>query len=320
MKLAKYYSIFLLTILSLIQTGCQPICQRIEPALICQIPSQRIATLPSAFPSLSAVEGQQEWAKELLIGDAFARECDFYRAITCYKRSLIVLPPYERERQMQLHYNLILCYYLGGKCQEALNIFEASKLSQANPDFPAFNNLLIIIYDCYFQTKQKDKAATVIEIIRKFSPETANDLLLYQNLKEEELELAHCLISQHPSAEAIERDFAFYDQFAKSPKKAQVLNAILPGAGYYYVGQRRSAITSFVINTLFTAAAYQFFRHGYSAAGAITASLEAGWYLGGINGAGIEAQEFNTRLYEGVSKKILNDQNCFPVLMFETSF
>lgn len=306
--------------LALTNVGCQPICQKIEPVLSCPIPSYRINNLPSAFPSLSPEESQQEWAKELLMGDVFAKECDFYRAITCFKRALILLPSNEIERRLQLDYDLILCYYLGGKYQEAINIFEESELSQATASFPAFNNLLLIIYDCYLQTKQEDKAGCALEVIRKFSPETSHDLLLYQNLKSGEIEVSRCLMSQHRDAEDMKMNFAFYDQFAKSPRTARTLNALLPGAGYYYVGQHRSALTSFIINALFTAAAYQFYHRGYYAAGTITASLEMGWYLGGINGAGIEAQEFNTRLYEGVSRKILTEHDCFPVLMFETSF
>lgn len=316
----QFVSLFLLVGLALTHVSCQPICQKLEPIIISPIPAHRVATLPSAFPSLSPEERKQEWANELLIGDVFARECDFYRAITCYRRAIVLLPPNEIERRLQLDYNLISCYYLGNKYQDALNIFQASDISQANPCFPAFNHLLLIVYDSYLQTGQEDKAECVLEIIRKFSPETADDLLLYQTLKSGEIDTARCLMSQHRHSESIEKDFAFYEQFAKSPRKARALNAILPGAGYYYVGQRRSALTSFIINALFTAAAYQFFQHGYPAAGAITTSLEMGWYLGGINGAGIEAQEFNTRLYEGVSRKILTDQLCFPVLMFETSF
>lgn len=315
-----FVSFFLMAGLALTQVSCRPACQKMEPVIVCQLPAYRIHTLPSAFPSLSPAERQQEWARELLMGDVFAKECDFYRAITCYKRALILLPPCETARHLQLDYDLALCYYLGGKYQEAINIFESGDLSQANPDFPAFNHLLLIVYESYLQIKQEEKAACVLEVIRKFSPETADDLLLYESLKSGEIERSRCLISQHRDTEAMQMDFAFYDQFAKSPQKARLLNAVLPGAGYYYVGQRRSAMTSFIINTLFTAAAYQFFRNGYPAAGAITASIEAGWYLGGINGAGIEAQEFNTRLFEGVSKKILTEHDCFPVLMFETSF
>lgn len=313
-------SFFLIIGLALTQVSCQVNCQKMEPIITCQVPTQRIESLPSAFPPLSTDEKGQDWAKELIIADAFAKECDFYRAITSYKRALILLPPSAIERRLQIDYDLVLCYYLGGKYQEAINIFEASDLSQANPDFPPFNNLLLMIYDCYFLTHQEEKAQCVLEIIRQFSPESADDLLLYQTLKEGEVQTARCLISKHPASEEMQKDFAFYDQFAKSPKKARLLNAVLPGAGYYYVGQTRSAMTSFIINALFTAAAYQFFRNGYPAAGAITASIEAGWYLGGINGAGIEAQEFNTRLYEGISRKVLTDNFCFPILMFETSF
>ncbi len=311
---------FLSISLLVIQASCQPISKHMEPTITCQIPSHRIKTLPSAFAQLSFAECQQDWAKELLMGEVFAKESDFYRAITCYKRALILLPDSEIQRRLQIDYDLILCYYLGGKYQESLNIFEMSDLSQAHPDFPAFNNLLLIIYDSYLCTHQEDKANCVLETIRKFSRETANDLLLYQNLKKGEIDTVRRLIPQHRESQTMQADFAFYDQFAKSPRKAQILNAILPGTGYYYVGQRRSALTSFIINTLFIAAAYQFFQHGYPAAGAITASVEAGWYLGGINGAGIEAQEFNTRLYEGVGRKILNENACFPILMFETSF
>lgn len=269
---------------------------------------------------LSSEEKQRAWGKEILIGDTFAREADFYRAITCYKRALILLPTHENERRLQIDYDIMLCYYLGGKYGDVIQIFEESDLSQANPDFPAFKHLVIIVYDSYLQIKQEEKAACALEVIRKFSTETAEDLLLYQKLKEGKLDEVRCLISEHRKSEQMAVEFAFYDQFAKSPKKARTLNALLPGAGYYYLGQRRSAMTSFIINALFTAAAYQFFRNGYYAAGAFTTSLEMGWYIGGINGAGIEAQQFNTRLFEGVGRKILNENDGFPILMFETSF
>ena len=317
---ARFVSLLLMVGLALSHISCQPTCHTFEPVITCQLPAYRIETMPSAFPPFSDNERKEEWAKEILMGDVFARECDFYRAITCYKRAQILLPHDQTDRRLQLEYDMILCYYLGNKFQEALNVFEAGAISQATPAFPAFNQLLLIVYDCYRQTKQEEKASCVLEAINQFSPETTEDLTLYQTFKAGEVEKARCLISQHRDAEEMQMDFAFYDQFAKSPAKARTLNAILPGAGYYYVGQRRSAVTSFIINALFTAAAYQFFRHGYPAAGAITASLEMGWYLGGINGAGIEANEFTARLYEGVGKKILTDHACFPVLMFETSF
>lgn len=293
-------------------SSCQPACEKMDPIIICPLSSHRFEKLPSPFPPISKQEHTKDWATEIALGNGFAKECDFYRAITCYKRALFLLPGEEKERHLQLDYDLMLCYYLGGKHQEALNVFEQSDLSQADPNFPAFNHLLLIVYDCYLETKQEEKAACVLSVIQKFSPETQEALTLYQTFKEGDIEKTRTLLP--PS------DFTEYDHCAKSPAKARLFNALLPGAGYYYVGLHKSAVTSFLINALFTAAAYQFFRNGYPAAGIITASLESGWYLGGINGAGIEAQEFNTRLYEGLGRKILTEHVCFPLLMFEAGF
>lgn len=303
-----------------ILTSCQ-VCQKeIEPVIVYTPTTCQIQSLPTAFSPLTSDERQQEWAKELILGDAFARELDLYRAITCYMSALILLPPQAIERRLQIDYDIILCYYLGRKYQEAINTFEASALVQVNPLFPGFNNLMILLQDAYRQVGQEDRAECLFELIEKYSPETAVDLSLYDDLDDGRLNEAQTAILAHPKQERLQEDLDLYFMNAKSPCKARTLNALLPGAGYYYVGQPKSAITSFVINTLFTAAAYQFFKNGYYAAGAITTSLELGWYLGGINGAGIEATEYNSRLYEGVVQNMMIEHRFFPVLMFETAF
>jgi hypothetical protein len=106
----------------------------------------------------------------------------------------------------------------------------------------------------------------------------------------------------------------------KSVKKAQFLNALLPGAGYLYLGQKKSALTAFCLNTLFITAAYQFFKHHHFAAGLITTSFESGWYFGGIYGAGEEAKYYNERLYEQNASRVLNAHNLFPALMLDHAF
>ena len=49
-------------------------------------------------------------------------------------------------------------------------------------------------------------------------------------------------------------------------------------------------------------------KEGFSSlvAGIFTASLEAGWYLGGINGAGLSAKIYNDRLYSELGKEALS--------------
>lgn len=299
-------------------TSCQLSTCALQPEIVYTAPS-RITRQPSAFTSLDEEEWKQEWAKELVIGDAFAREWDFYRAITCYKRALILIPS-DSQRRLQLEYDIILCYYLANKYAEAIDVFESSCLTIVNPTFPAFNQLLLMVYDCYLHEDKEERAQTIFETIQKFSPETSADLTIYQNLVAGRLCEAQADIEQHPDFASIQPEMDSYYALAKSPDKARRLNMVLPGAGYYYVGQHKTAVTAFLINALFILASYECFRHGYPAAGIITASLESGWYLGGINGAGIAAQEYNNRLYEGTTKKILRDHCFFPVLMFETTF
>lgn len=293
---------------------------KIEPTIVYSPPEHLIDSHPSAFLPLTNDEIKELWAKELLLGDAFGRQLDLYRAITCYKSALILLPAERIERQLQITYDIILSYYLGQKYNDAINTFETSQLTEVNPLFPAFNNLLLILYDCYQQVGQCDKVEDLFGVIQRASPETAADLTLYDELNEGDLDEVKQLIAVHRDQEKMQTYVDIYEASAYSPQKARILNAVLPGAGYYYVGQKKSAMTSFVINALFSYAAYQFFDRGYIAAGAITTSLELGWYLGGINGAGIEAQEYNNGLYNRMAVKLLSDQKFFPVLMFETSF
>ena len=96
--------------------------------------------------------------------------------------------------------------------------------------------------------------------------------------------------------------------------------SFFPGAGYLYVGQRRAAVTSFLINTLFILATIRFFEREDYAAGIITAGFEAGWYFGGINGAAGAAREYNERLYERHAKDTMVQGELFPVLMFTKGF
>lgn len=311
--------LFALTLLPLI--SCQPTCQKLETTAIIHTTGQHeIDCLPSAFPPLTAAERQQDWAKELLIGDMFAHEVDLYRAITCYRRATALIPEDLLERRQQLAYDIVLCYYLGHKYQDAIRAFEDSILIEVGTEFPAFNNLLLILYDSYRAAERCEEADAIFQMIEGCSPETSSDLSLLYFLKEGDLACAEEVISTHRNIEDIEPLIACYKFSIKSPAKARLYNAVLPGAGYYYVGQKKSALTSFLINALFTAAAYQFFHHGYYAAGAITASMEAGWYLGGINGAGIEAQVYNRCLYDAMARKVLTTNKLFPVLIFETAF
>ncbi|MGH2611943.1 MAG: tetratricopeptide repeat protein, partial [Rhabdochlamydiaceae bacterium] len=103
-------------------------------------------------------------------------------------------------------------------------------------------------------------------------------------------------------------------------KTAQLLNSFVPGAGYFYLGQTQSGITALLLNGLFIWASVYFFQHGNIAAGTIFTSVEAGWYFGGIYGAGQEAKLYNERLYERQATPIMNENRYFPILMLKYGF
>lgn len=300
--------------------GCQKNCYLIEPCINYCPPKHVISRLPSAFEPLSIGEQGQEWGRELRIGDRFAREMDLYRAITAYKRARFLLPAHQTERALQIDYCIVLAYYLGGKYQEAVESFECSDLVSAGPSFPAFDDLMILLYDAYARDCRSDRSCAVYEFIEKHSPETARDLSLYEAVIDGQVAQTCCLAEIHPNSEKIQPFLDCYCGGAKSVRKAQTLNALLPGAGYAYVGQKQSALTSFLLNTLFTAAAVHFFKDGNIAMGIILTSLEAGWYFGGINGAGLAAKEYNERLWECQGRELLLENRCFPSLMLEFTF
>lgn len=111
-----------------------------------------------------------------------------------------------------------------------------------------------------------------------------------------------------------------YKRDELSPTAARWMNALVPGLGYLYVGQGGSAITSLVVNTLFIAATIHLVKEKNYAGALIAGSLEAGWYIGGINGAGLAAMEANeARWKEGVEKSSLQEF-CWPILQVEYRF
>lgn len=303
----------------LIFTGCHPRSYQLEPTIHYAPQQKQFCTLPSAFSSPSPEEEAQEWGKELKIGISFGRELDLYRAITSFKRALILMPSNDYlERRLQIEFYIVQAYYLGDKYSDAVEYFEQSRLATAPSSFPAFRELVILLYDSYRETGQSDKAEYILRLIERGDPKAAIDLKLYSAISTGDL--IQCDSSEFLEREDLQSFISSYCCCAKSVKKAQVLNAVFPGTGYYYVGQKKAAVTSFFINLFTTAAAYYFFEKGNWGAGCIAASLEMGWYFGGINGAGLAAKEYNQSIYQELSKEYMTCRKLFPVLMLETSF
>lgn len=306
--------------LCLALTGCglvrqDEVCSRVS----LPVREREIQSLPSPFKPLTPEELAQPFGVELHVAKAFARELDLYRAITAFKRALYLLPSERQDRRLEAEYGLFLSYYLGGKHAEALYSFENSHLSHVPTTFAPYDDLLIALEDTYRWRCEEDRAQNVHALLRQRQNDQADELRLGHAMADHQLP-SLMDVSPDPLRPEVGAFLHCYCACTKSPGTAMALQAVLPGAGYFYVGQHRAALTSLVINTVFIAATYQFFHQGNWGAGLIAGSLEFGWYVGGINGAGLAAKAYNERLYQVQACEFMREHRLFPLLQMRHSF
>lgn len=301
-------------LLIVILAGCNRCPPPFEPLVCYSAPLRQITALPTPFPPLAKEELQTLWGKELYLGTRFCEEGDWYRAITAFKSSFFLMPKREKNRREQVEFYLFLAYYFAGKYKDAVETYENSEtLLYLTETFPAHETLQIALWESYMGACRFDKADALLQEM----PSTLqSDLVLFDATRTGNI----TLLNEYACQEPINTLLWDYKLAMKSPSKAEFLQALLPGAGYAYVGQSKAALTSFVINALFIAAGIEFWQRGYHAASLITFSLETGWYFGGINGAGLAAAEHNERVYEQLAKETLICEKMFPIFRLEYGF
>jgi len=313
----KLNLIFLLFILAV---SCHRVSDKIDPHVSYRVEENYLTSLSTSFPSLSYEEKRQDWAREFIIAESFAKELDFYRAISTYKRAKILMSPAKMDRIMQADYSIVLCYYLSEKYEDAVDSFEKSELAHVEKTFPAYKDLLLILYDSYNKIGEEKKSKQILNAIDQKYPDMKKKLSLSTALQKGHINEALSLSQDMEHKEEIQKMIYSYSKEKKSVAGAQLLNTLLPGAGYLYLGQKKSAFTSLLLNSLFIAASYQFFHKGYTAAGIICVTFEAGWYFSGIYGAGEEAKFYNEQLYEEKAGPLMQQKKLFPIFMVEYTF
>lgn len=312
-------SIVLLSMFSFLSCGCFHHEDKIHPLISSSISEKDLTSLHSPFPELGLAEQNEDWGKEWKIGHGFGKELDLYRAITAFKRAKILLPDSKDPRMLEIDYNTLLSYYLGKKYEDVIETFEKSNLSKIDRSFPVFHDLLVILYDSYEQAKEPKKAKQLLEIIKDTYPYAADNLLLSTAMKDADFCTLRTIAKTNPQRAYVKSFLSSYTHCKKSVGTAGFLN-ILPGAGYLYLGQKKSAFTAFILNSVFIAAAYEFFHHGLIAPGIITTSIEVGWYFGGIIGACEEAKFYNEKLYRCQAKELMQDKKLFPVFQLQYAY
>ncbi|MGR3973881.1 MAG: hypothetical protein QRY72_04885 [Candidatus Rhabdochlamydia sp.] len=301
----------------LLLAGCLHPPEDIEPLIQTTVQDKYLKSLPSALSPFSSNELQEAWVNEVKIGKQFAQELDLYQTMTAFKRASFLLPQEQIQKRLELDYMVCLSYYLGGKYPSVLHQFETSSLKMSTPVFNPYLDLLVMLYDASATLHLEDKKEALMTYLQASYPEAANKLILIEALRTAQFNTLETLQETHPE---IQKVLTMYHAHEKSSFKAQLFNALIPGSGYLYLGQKQSAVTAFLLNTLFIWGSVYSFHHHHLALGVILAGFEAGWYFGGIHGVKDEVKLYNERLYETLTIPMMNQHKYFPIFMLTYGF
>ena len=305
---SSQYLRYIVCLLLFLLSGCSPHTQKEETPLA-YYPTLTERHSLSPYPDESApINPSSQWGKEMLLGREFAKEGDWYRALTCFRQARFLLQldnALTPEREARLSWSEALVYGFSGKWKDVLSTWE-----QHREHFTITDNLLkeqwiILLYAAYVHEGRTDEAEELCCLLLPSSP-IIKKLHEWKNLSSIKPE------SSIPSnATSLEK--GVYKEM-KSPTTAKVMNALLPGLGYLYVDQKQTALTSLLLNTCFLGAGIQLLHVHQPFLAIITFSFEAGWYFGGITGAGLAAEQYNEAIKTRLIQPYLREEKAFPLL------
>jgi len=243
-------------------------------------------------------------AKEISsFADALFEDKDYYRAVTEYKRLIFHFPGSPLSKAARL--KIGLAYLEGGKYQPAMTAFQ--EVTSLYPDEPIYWEALFYLGETFYRMGDYENGLGSFALVEKKG--------LTKGLKERAaIKKGWSFVRMRKWGLASEtfRGLAgtgngiilgkLSDKVKegsgiprKSPGLAGVMSAILPGAGQLYIGRKKDAAVSFLLNGAFILGAIEAFRKEENAIGAILVFFEAGWYTGNVYSAVSGAHKFNRK-------------------------
>jgi len=242
---------------------------------------------------------------QLKMADAFMEEGEYYRAITEYKKLLILFP--DSERADYALFRVGIAYYNGEEYEPSVRSFSAlrDKYPESSyvPKGYYFEGL------GYWKLKRFKEARTAFDALSEDYPRSehaplalvAASLVALEEenipLSTERLEWLINRYPEHPGSTKANEAIPLIRQYPKFPEKsktlAAILSAIVPGSGYIYAGHLGDGITAFVINALWIAGVATGIHSGYYAVTGIVAGVGLPFYFGNIYGSANAAKKWN---------------------------
>jgi tetratricopeptide (TPR) repeat protein len=263
------------------------------------------------FEKLNEKELQTDWAKEYQLGIGFAAQSEYGEAIHSFKRALLLCKE-DKSRSKEIEYGIVLTHYLNKDFSAAIHFFESHSLLYVDQNFTAYHDLMIVLFHSYEMTQSYKKSDLILERIAELSEAESREMKLTRAVLRKDFNSVDELSNNSQHKDLIQGLTSSFLKNKKSEKVAKWLNVFVPGLGYYYLGQTKSAVTSFVLNAVLIFGTVQLFLNQYYGLGSLTALLEIGWYSGGVFGAGHSASIYNEALYTSYAEKIFYQESLSP--------
>jgi outer membrane protein assembly factor BamD (BamD/ComL family) len=255
-------------------------------------------------------------AVQLKVADAFMAEGEYYRAITEFKKYLILFP--DSEKADYALFTIGMAYYKGEEYAAAARTFAA--LQEKHPESANAPQAGYLEGFSFWKLKNYEKARATFEALADTHPESeyaprslaASSLVALDadrsGISRDGLERFVRQYPDDPRVENVKEALALLDEYRdlpqKSPVLAGVMSAIIPGSGYMYAGHYGDGITAFLINGLFIAGTITGIHQENYAVGAIVGGIGLPFYFGNIYGSANAAKKWNLGVRDQLRQKI----------------
>jgi TolA-binding protein len=253
---------------------------------------------------------------QLKIADAFMEEGEYYRAVTEYKKFLILFP--DSGKVDYATFEIGMAYFKGGEYGAAARSFLAMR--EKYPESGYAIQAGYLEGSSQWKLKNYDGARMPLEEIAERHPGSeyaprALVVICLAALDENKAEVSRQALNRfldrypgHPGEENVREAAAQIDRYQELPEKSPVLagvmSAILPGSGYIYAEHYGDGITAFLINGLFIAGTITAIHQENYAVAGIVGGVGVPFYLGNIYGSANAAKKWNLGVRNEIIKKI----------------
>lgn len=254
--------------------------------------------LPALLLVFLALAARTENASNLLtFANALAAEEDHYRAITEYKRFLHLFPDDPAAPHVRLAIGM--AYFRGGKWEAAGHAFRQA--AENHPESPSAARAGLMTGEAAYRSGDWAAALDAFDAFLQKHPADplAPDARLRKNqclllLGRPPLPAEKGTAPADPRTTELDRQVTEAAAIpAKSPALAGSLSALVPGSGQLYVGRKRDAAISFILNGALIGLTALAFEKDEPVAGGVLAAVELSWYSGNIYGAVNGAHKYN---------------------------